>query len=720
MKAHQNSSKSNKKQKEKDNLFMKYPNGIESPFFEAQIANEITLEEINDKKEVEIINNSHNNNNKDLFKNDSNLFQNDKKSLFGNNTSLFGDNKNNLFDNSKPLFENSKSLFGDNKNSLFDNNKTLFGDNKNSLFDNNNKPLFENSNTIFGDNKNSLFDNNIKTLFGNNEKIFGNDNINLSDNNKKSLFENNKSLFGDNQNSLFNNPLFQNNKNLLIDNTNILSNKHKAFEEDNNCKEKDEKNEYKNNNNEKSEENNENDEEDDSENDMNEECEENNDDENEEEGNNILASIFRGLKGKEKWYCKKKNVPKPTYQLAKNVLAKNIGEKVNSEIVSILHFKETFMSAFDSNYIDVKELKNGNFFILFDNIFYCINSKTFKIINNDESLQKYFSKKYPFSYFEQINNELIGIISSDFLLIVKFDNKEVKFFQEITIKASIFKSFPSENLIIITEYAHEKEKRLNILNYYTYDDKNLKYQLKAKEDIDFTNFGKDIIDYCDLFNCIGNIKKLKNGKIILFTISSIPLEEKQNFDELNRSFYERDCQIFLNIYFYENKELSTIFQRNYIQHYVYDNDIFESDYGNILNFWNDRNIKINEENKIINFFIPSLYRYMEVNYETKKRNRMKFQIQGFMNYFFDKKLGLFYLIKENNLDMQVITLYDLNMPIKNIYLPYYFSHIFPTKKGYLLGVVKNTLTVYSFYHHLGRYAPSQIIQTSLCLLKFSI
>jgi hypothetical protein len=65
---------------------------------------------------------------------------------------------------------------------------------------------------------------------------------------------------------------------------------------------------------------------------MNEEFEENNDDENEEEGNNILASIFRGLKGKEKWYCKKKNVPKPNYQLAKNVLAKNIGEKVNAGI----------------------------------------------------------------------------------------------------------------------------------------------------------------------------------------------------------------------------------------------------------------------------------------------------------------------------------------------------------------------------------------------------
>ena len=111
---------------------------------------------------------------------------------------------------------------------------------------------------------------------------------------------------------------------------------------------------------------------------------------------------------------------------------------------------------------------------------------------------------------------------------------------------------------------------------------------------------------------------------------------------------------------------------------------------------------------------------MEVNFETKKRKRMKFQFQDFMNYFFDKKLGLFYMIKENDLDMQVITLYDRNKPIKNIYLPYYFRNIFPTKKGYLLGVVKNTLTVYSFYHHLGRYAPSQIIQTSLCLLKFSI
>lgn len=111
----------------------------------------------------------------------------------------------------------------------------------------------------------------------------------------------------------------------------------------------------------------------------------------------------------------KKNVPKPTYQLAKNVLAEKLKEKVNSEIVSILNFDKTFMSAFGSNYIDVKELKNGNFFILFSNIFYYINSKTFKIINNDESLQKYFSMTSPFSYFEQINNELIGIISSDFL-----------------------------------------------------------------------------------------------------------------------------------------------------------------------------------------------------------------------------------------------------------------------------------------------------------------
>ena len=100
--------------------------------------------------------------------------------------------------------------------------------------------------------------------------------------------------------------MFQNNKNLFIENTDILSNKHKAIEEDINCKEKDEKNKSKKNKNEESEDNNEEDEEGDSENDMNEECEENNDDENEEEGNNFLASIFKGLKGKEKWYCKKK------------------------------------------------------------------------------------------------------------------------------------------------------------------------------------------------------------------------------------------------------------------------------------------------------------------------------------------------------------------------------------------------------------------------------
>ncbi len=114
---------------------------------------------------------------------------------------------------------------------------------------------------------------------------------------------------------------------------------------------------------------------------------------------------------------------------------------------------------------------------------------------------------------------------------------------------------------------------------------------------------------------------------------------------------------------------------------------------------------------------------MDVNFETKKIKRMKFPNSDGkmnMNYFFDKKLGLFYMIRDNDIDMQVITLYNVNKAIKNIFLPYYFSQIFPTKKGYLLGVVKNTLTIYSFYHHLGRYAPSYTILTSLCLLKFSI
>ena len=449
------------------------------------------------------------------------------------------------------------------------------------------------------------------------------------------------------------------------------------------------------------------------------EGEENNDDESEEEANFI--NLFKSLKGKEKWYCKKKNVPEPKYELAKNTLAQLLNEQVNSEIVTMLQLEETFNSPYSTNYVDIKKLNNDYFFILFDNIFYCINSTKFKILNNNESLQKYFGKENNlFSNFEQINDELIGIISSDFLLIVKYDNKEVTFFQEIPIKASIFKSFPSENLIMISENIQEKEKCFNILYYYIYNEKDSQYQLQKKEEIDFSKFGEEIKNFCCYFNLIGNIKKLKNGKILLFTISTIVFEEKQNFDDFYRSFYERDCEIFLNIYFYDNKELSLIYNNNYLQHFIYDNDFFKSDFDKILKFFNDRNIRINEENKEIYFFIPYLQREILFNYETKKRKHKQFEKSVLKyNYFYDDKSKLYFFERTNCIDQQMISVFDSNkLPIKHVFSPYYFSEFIPLKKGYLLGVVKNTLTVYSFYAHLNRYAPSKTVLTNVCLLKY--
>ena len=451
------------------------------------------------------------------------------------------------------------------------------------------------------------------------------------------------------------------------------------------------------------------------------EGEENNDDESGDEG--FLINLFKGLKGKEKWYCKKENVPKPKYELDKNNLPEKLNEQVNSEVVTMLQLKETFNSPFDNNYIDIKELSNDYFFILFDNIFYCIGSKKFNILNNNESLQKYFGKEnILFSDFQQINDELIGIISSKFLLIVKYNKNELSFFQEISIEPSIIKSFPSENLIIITEYVHEKEKDVNILNYYAYDEKKSQFQFQKKEEIDFSKFGEEIKQFCCYFNLIGNIKKLKNGKILFFTISTILFEEKQNFEFLVGSFYERDCEIFLNIYSYENKELSLIYKNNYFQHYVYNYVNKNFFFDNTLKFWNDRNIRLNEENKEIHFFIQYLYRDIQVNYETKERKRKQFEESELtMNYIYDDKAKLYFIERNNGMDEQMISIFDSDrLFIKNIFLPYYFSDIIYLKKGYLLGVIKNTLTVYSFYCHLGRYAPSKSVHTNLCLIKYSI
>lgn len=185
--------------------------------------------------------------------------------------------------------------------------------------------------------------------------------------------------------------------------------------------------------------------------------------EEEEEDNNTISNICEELEGKEEklLHKKKENIPKPKYELAKNVLAQTLNEEINTEVITMLKLKETFRSPCLNNYIDIQELNDDYFFILFDDIFYCININTFKILKNNESLQKYIGNENKiFNYFGRIADNLIGIISSDLLLIVKYDNNEVTLFQEISIKASIFKSFPSENLILINEAINEKKQKI--------------------------------------------------------------------------------------------------------------------------------------------------------------------------------------------------------------------------------------------------------------------
>ena len=702
--------------------------------------------------------------NKSLFGDNNNniLFGENKNNLFEKNESLFGENKINLLEKNKSLFgdNNNNILFGENKNNLFEKNKSLFGENNsNTLFKENKINLSEKNTSLLGDNKNSIFDNKKATLFGDNEKnyldnyttLFG-DNTNKTGNNP--IFVNNQNLFNDNnieKNSKKNNILFgdkiknyeEDNNDCLLDKKSLFSNinnkldknernsisdiEHNENYEDENGEEENEKDlkinnekENKKENEEKQkeeEENEEGEDEDDLEKKVNEEYEEENDDESgEENGINIFKNM---LKGKEKWYCKKKNVPKPISRMRENKILKILERKSNSEIISKLDLNGTMYF----RYIDIKELTNGNFILLFENEFYYINSRTFKILNIDESLKKYFCGAL-FSYLEEINEELLGIISNKFVLIVQINNKEAKLFQEIKIKANILKSFPFENLIVINEYIEEKEKKINILHFYTYD-KNLKFQLKAKEEINFNNFSKDEeIGNYNLFNCITNIKKFKNGKTYLFTLNSIPYEENQNFDSQYMSFYERDCMLFLNIYLYENKELTEIYSKNYIKHFTYSDSFDESDFSDFLKIWYDENLFIDEKNNKIVFMCRDLSEFISFSIEEKKSKRKKLKNIGYKSSFYNKKSNLWYcLAGDENLETQVIKTFKISEKIFygiNIYLPYYFEDILLTKKGYLLAVGKNIYTYYSFVHHLGRYAPNRIINTSLCLLNISI
>ena len=446
--------------------------------------------------------------------------------------------------------------------------------------------------------------------------------------------------------------------------------------------------------------------------------------EEEEEDNNTISNICEELEGKEEklLHKKKENIPKPKYELAKNVLAQTLNEEINTEVITMLKLKETFRSPCLNNYIDIQELNDDYFFILFDDIFYCININTFKILKNNESLQKYIGNENKiFNYFGRITDNLIGIISSDLLLIVKYDNNEVTLFQEISIKASIFKSFPSENLILINEAINKKDKKYNMLHYYTYNEKNSKYELQKKEEIDFTKFGEKLSKICQYFNRIGNIKKLKNGAIVFFTISIAAFNEQRNIDKLCRSFYESDGHIFLSIYFYENKELSLIYQKEYSERFIYGQNISESNLDETLEIWNDKNIIINEEDTKICFFIPSLYKYMKINYETKENKCQKFQPgEMTMNYFYDDKSESYFNILSDGCEAQLIAVLDSKKNEKRLFLPFYFSKIIPVKKGYILGVIQNTLTEYSYHPFFEDYTPNRSVHTNVCLLKYSI
>ena len=601
--------------------------------------------------------------------------------------------------------------------------KNIINNDKNnkSLFENNNKNLFgeDNNKTSFGENKNNTPHDNKKSLFNDNS-IFP-------------LFENNITLFGEKNNQ----------KNCDEDKNQILSKKRKISinsisdieKEDNDDDEEEEEEDFdeeeksKNNKVKKEKEKEVYEEEEDEydlEKKVNEECEEvenNDDDEENGDNGNFFAKAFLGLRGKEKYYCKKENVPKPSQKLIENKVLKKFDIKCNSEIISLINLDEPFIFYGDINYVDIKELKSGNFLVLFLNKFYCINCKTFKFLNIDESLNKYFGLSSQFSYIEEINKELVGLISKNFVLIVQINDKEVKFFQEIEIKAEIIKSFPNENLIIINEY--DEKKRLNTLYYYNIYDKNLKYQLKTKEEFNFQKFAIEKLDIklFDYYNLITNIKKFKNGKIFFFTISAIPLKCYEGEDEMNVSITEIDSHLFLNVYLYENKELTIIYKINYSQHISFYYNILESEFGDFLKIWRDENLLINEKDETITFFHKNRARIVTINIGQKNAKRMKFEDSK--KCLFDKQSNCFYIIRsDENLEFQKIMLYkmieDQYFLIKIIHLPYFFNDFLLTKKGYLLGVAKNVLTIYSFYHHLARYAPTRTINTSLCLFNASV
>ena len=654
MEKKENSSSPDKDEKKEVNFFAKYA-GREDLFSSSKDKNETKMSETSKKQ-------SNNENN-------------------SNNNTLFGDNN-------KTLFGESKSLFGEN-------NKTLFGDSK-TLFPKT-EQFFPNSKSLFGDDTNN--DNNSKSLFEKNENLFPCNKTQKKRKKPKSKKEDDSDSSSEEE---------DNDKNSnceKVDNGNILDEidkeKEEEEEEENNEGEGEEKEEEEGN--------------------------ENNEEEEIEKEEKIKTRFF---KGKLKWYSKKKNVPKPTSILAENKYLKNNTVKCNTEIKLFFHLREEF-----ENYIDIKELKNKNIVVLFEKELFYFSSQTFKLLKIEESLHKIINDN-EFLKIEEINKDLIGLITKEFILIIEVNDKEMKLFQKIQIKANILKSFEEGKLIILNEYIEkdsdeendqdddeeEEDDKINILNFYTYD-KELKYTLKSSVKLNFKKFSKKSLEEYDIFNRISNIIEYKSNYYILFTQSTIPEAEVQEFDSDYRSFYERDCRFFLDIYLYEknSQKLKRVYKNNYKVHLKYSFSIYDSEYADFINIWKNENINFLNDNEII-FLNSNKSKFVKVNLETELSEILLPEIKNLKSYSYDKKNNLYYCVNEEKLKeeqiIQVFKLVDNKFEeIKKIYLPHYYSTIFLNIKGDLIGVVKNTEIVYSFYYHWGKYCPALRTYTSIFLLN---
>ena len=500
----------------------------------------------------------------------------------------------------------------------------------------------------------------------------------------------------------------KNDKNSIKDdNENILINKKRLFEDENVLFEDNKK--YKISKNDKEENVIESD-----------DKKEKNNEENDESDEEKLDINIKEEIEKDEINCEEKNKPKTTEMMLDNNYIIRHKERLNTELINTMYLKDLY-----DDYYSIVELNNGNIFMILRHKFYYFDFKSYKQLKIDESLTKYFSAAITFLYSEVVNDELIGIITEEFVLIIQYNKNEVKFFQIIEIKAKFLGSFDSGNLIIFNERNKEEDKK-NILHYYIYDEK-LKYKFESKEEIKFDDINKDEnIDDYELYNSIANIKKLDDTTYIFFTQSSIPHEEVENKDANSMSFYERDYDLTLKIYLYENKtkKLNKIYEFSYKLHCIYSDPFFpeNSEYSYFLKTWNNENIYINENDEIIFFLLNcSIFEKVNIKSNDLSKSTLFNKMKNVKSFFYDKKTNLFYIEKADDITFrhQILVYEDkdkINL-INKIYSPYFLVDCLRTKSGKILGVTLNTVTYYEYSYLWGDYVPTKRDYLCLCSLK---